>query len=131
MLYRLRTLLGFTCFVVSALCLSVSPAPAMDAPQNSNFDLSGTIHEASKGKFTVDSGEGIFFHVVYDDKTTIVRSDGTPGSAQDLKAGAKVHVVGDLSESGEVNAARIEMLGETKKESTGASDLRKVRMHPA
>jgi Domain of unknown function (DUF5666) len=127
MRYQLRTLLGFTCFAVSALCLSVSPTPAVGAPQGSNFDLSGTIHEASKGKFTVDSGQGIFFHVVYDDKTTIVRADGTPGSTQDLKVGAKVHVVGDLSESGQVNAARIEMLGETKKEPNAASDLHEVR----
>ena len=102
--------------VVFALCLSASLKVAAAAPQGSNFDLNGTIHDASKGKFTVDSGQGIFFHVVYDDKTAIVRADGTAGSAEDLKVGATVHVVGDLSETGEVKAARIEIAGGAKKE---------------
>jgi hypothetical protein len=117
MRFRLDGLLNLTFVALCAVYLTVSLTLAVGAPQgSSNFDLSGTIHDASKGKFTVDSGQGIFFHVVYDDKTTIVRADGTTGSAEDLKVGAKVHVVGDLSETGQVNATRIEMAGETKKE---------------
>jgi hypothetical protein len=120
MRYASRTVPAFVRLTMSAICLSLSVASAFSAPQNSPFDLSGTIHEASKGKFTVDSGQGIFFHVVYDDKTAIVRADGTAGSAEDLKVGATVHVAGDLSETGEVKASRIEMVGETKKQPTSA-----------
>jgi Domain of unknown function (DUF5666) len=117
MRYRLHRIpFGFTLPVVLAASLSLFLTPVLCAPQNSPFDLSGTIHDASKGKFTVDSGQGIFFHVVYDDKTAIVRADGTAGSVEDLKVGATVHVAGDLSETGEVKAARIEIAGGTKKE---------------
>jgi len=115
MRYAARILPLLTCLAASAVFLSVLLTQALAAPQNSPFDLNGTIHDASKGKFTVDSGQGIFFHVVYDDKTAIVRADGTAGSAQDLKVGGTVHVAGDLSETGEVKAARIEMVAETKK----------------
>jgi len=114
MRYTFRVPRIFFFLAASLLCLSTSLVLA--APQGSNFDLNGTIHDASKGKFTVDSGQGIFFHVTYDDKTAIVRADGTAGSAADLKVGATVHVVGDLSETGEVKAARIEIAGGTKKE---------------
>ena len=119
----LRILPLLTCAAFSILYLSVSASRVVRAAQGSNFDLSGTIHDASKGKFTVDSGQGIFFHVVYDDKTTIVRADGTTGSEEDLKVGAKVHVVGDLSETGQVIAGRIEMIGDTKKAPAAASAL--------
>jgi hypothetical protein len=117
MRFRLNGLLNLTFVALCAVSLTATLAQAVGAPQgSSNFDLSGTIHDASKGKFTVDSGQGIFFHVVYDDKTAIVRADGTSGSAEDLRVGATVHVVGDLGETGEVKATRIEMAGETKKE---------------
>jgi hypothetical protein len=120
MRYTLRSLPTLICLAASAVFLSVSLTVALAAPQNSPFDLNGTIHDASKGKFTVDSGQGIFFHIVYDNKTAIVRADGTAGSAQDLKVGATVHVAGDLSETGEVKAARIEIAGGTKKKPTTA-----------
>ncbi|HXJ92088.1 MAG TPA: hypothetical protein VMT20_04315 [Terriglobia bacterium] len=116
MRYLLRTLPIPIRVAAAALFSSVLVTLVLGAPQDSPFDLNGTIHDASKGKFTVDSGQGIFFHVVYDDKTAIVRADGTAGSAQDLKVGATVHLAGDLSETGEVKAARIEIAGETKKE---------------
>ncbi|HEY6290050.1 MAG TPA: hypothetical protein VI455_00595 [Terriglobia bacterium] len=84
-------------------------------PQGSNFDLNGTISKQSAGKLTVDSGQGIFFRVSYGDETTIVRADGSSGSEKDLKAGIKVHVLGDLEESGEVKAQRIEIQGDESK----------------
>jgi hypothetical protein len=94
------------------LCLAVflsQPAQAQDA--SSNFDLEGKITQQSKGKFTVDSGQGILFHVVYDDKVSILRADSSAGSEQDLKVGVKVHVIGDLQDSGEIRAQRIEIEG--------------------
>jgi hypothetical protein len=127
MRYVLRILPILICLAAAAVFLSVAVTPALAAPQNSPFDLNGTIHDASKGRFTVDSGQGIFFHVVYDDKTAIVRADGTAGSAEDLKAGATVHVAGDLSDTGEVKAARIEITGAAKKEPGSAPNLSKVR----
>lgn len=129
MRYEPRTFPILICLVASAMSLSVRLTQALAAPQNSPFDLNGTIHDASKGKFTVDSGQGIFFHVAYDDKTAIVRADGTAGSAEDLKVGATVHVAGDLSETGEVKAARIEIGGGAKKEQT-ASNSRELRSAP-
>src|SRR5215831_8362939 len=122
----LRTLPILICLTRSAVFLSVAATLVLAASQNSPFDLNGIIHDASKGKFTVDSGQGIFFHVVYDDKTAIIRADGTPGSAQDLNVGATVHVLGDLSETGEVKAARIEIVAGAKKEPSSAPDLSEV-----
>jgi hypothetical protein len=47
--------------------------------------------------------------VRYDDKTDIKKSDGSPGTANDLRVGVVVRVEGDLTESGEIIAARIEI----------------------
>ena len=83
------------------------PAAAQDA--SSNFDLEGKITQQSKGKLTVDTGQGILFHVTYDDKTNIVRADSSAGSEQDLKVGVKIHAIGELQDSGEIKAQRIEI----------------------
>jgi len=99
------------------LCLAASPVSTAAAtdPQGSNFDLSGTIAKQSAGKLTVDTGQGILFRVSWSDETSIVRADGSAGSAKDLKVGLKVHVLGDLQETGEVKAQRIEIQGEQSK----------------
>lgn len=81
------------------------------AAQNtaSNFDLEGKVTQQAKGKLTVDTGQGILFHVAYDDKTSIVRADSSAGSEQDLKVGVQIHAVGELQDSGEIKAQRIEI----------------------
>lgn len=96
------------CFAALLFLAAIPPsAPAQDA--SSNFDLEGKITQQSKGRLTVDTGQGILFHVTYDEKTSIVRADSSAGSEQDLKVGVKVHAVGDLLDSGDIKAARIEI----------------------
>jgi len=99
---------------VSALGIAVVGAflgapPTISATQGDSFDLEGTISQQSPGKLTVDSGQGILFHVVYDEKTAIVGPDGKPGTAQDFKVGLRVHVLGNFDDSGAVKARRIEI----------------------
>lgn len=87
-------------------------ARASAAWQETNFTLEGKISKLSPGKLTI-SGEGnIIFHVAYSDKTEIKRKDGSAGSAQDLRVGMTVRVGGDLTESGEVVAQKIEIQSE-------------------
>ncbi|HUY14311.1 MAG TPA: DUF5666 domain-containing protein [Terriglobia bacterium] len=84
---------------------------ARPAPQDSssNFTLEGTISDPSPGKFTVDSGGQMIFHVTYDKNTTIHKKDGSAGAATDLVVGAKVKVVGDLDNSGVLEAHEIDL----------------------
>lgn len=90
------------CAVFSSLTIA--------SPQESNFDLEGTISKLSAGKLTVDQGQGIFFRVAYDDKTTIAKEDGSSGSDKDFRIGLRVHVFGDLQDSGEIKAQKIEIV---------------------
>ena len=89
--------------------LSAVPTPRAD---DMNFTLEGKITEKSEGKLTVSSGENMIFHVLYNDKTEIRKKDGSPGSAQDLHTGLTISVAGDLAESGEITAKKIEIEGE-------------------
>jgi len=95
---------------ISLLCLGsflAYPAPAQQG--SSNFDLEGKITERSKNRLTVDTGQGILFHVTFDDKTSIERADSSAGSEADLKVGAKIHAIGELQDSGDVQAQKIEI----------------------
>lgn len=97
-------------WLIVFLCLTALLAGLTLAQQgSSNFDLEGSISKQSKGKLTVDTGQSILFHVAYDDKTSIVRADSSAGLEEDLKVGVKVHVIGDLQDSGEIKAQRIEI----------------------
>ncbi len=80
------------------------------AAQESNFTLEGKITQKSEGKLTVSTEENIVFHVRYDEKTDIRLKDGAQGSDKDLKTGLKIRVEGDLSESGEILAHKIQLL---------------------
>jgi hypothetical protein len=71
--------------------------------------MEGKITDKSTGKLTINSGDNIIFHVVYNDSTEIKKKDGTPGTAQDLRIGVKISVAGSLAESGEITAKRIEI----------------------
>jgi hypothetical protein len=77
--------------------------------QAMNFTVEGKITKQAPGKLTISSGENIIFHVRYDEKTDIKKSDGSPGTANDLRVGVAVRVEGELTESGEIIAARIEI----------------------
>lgn len=78
--------------------------------QESNFTLEGKVTQKSEGKLTVSTEENIVFHVRYDEKTDIRLKDGAQGSDKDLKTGLKIRVEGDLSESGEILAHKIQLL---------------------
>ena len=78
--------------------------------QEANFTLEGKVTQKSEGKLTVSTEENIVFHVRYDEKTNIRLKDGAQGSDKDLKTGLKVRVEGDLSESGEILAHKIQVL---------------------
>ncbi len=79
------------------------------ADQPMNFNVEGKITEKGDGTLTVNSEGNMLFHLRFDGKTQIKKSDGTPGSAEDLKVGAKIKASGDLTESGIVNASKIEL----------------------
>jgi len=87
---------------------AVSSPPAPPA-QDSDFTMEGKITDKSPGKLTINSGDNIIFHVVYSDSTEIKKKDGSPGTAQDLRIGVKVSVAGNLAESGEITAKKIEI----------------------
>ena len=88
---------------------SAVPRPPAPFPQDSDFTMEGKITDKSAGKLTINSGDNIIFHVLYNDSTEIKKKDGTPGTAQDLRIGVKVSVAGSLAESGEITAKRIEI----------------------
>ena len=87
-----------------------SPPPAVPDPSAQDmFTVEGKITEKAEGKLTISSGENIIFHILYNDKTEIRKKDGSLGTAQDLHAGLRVSIAGDLAESGEITAKKIEI----------------------
>ena len=94
-----------------AFCMLIPSlwAEALRPAQESSFTLEGKITEVVKDKLTVSTEDNIIFHVRVDDKTDIKRDDGSAGSAKDLHAGIRVKVAGDLEESGEIKAQKIEI----------------------
>ena len=79
------------------------------SPQDTNFTLEGKVTERAEGKLTVSTEENIIFHVAYGEKTEIKRKDGSAGTENDLQKGVKIRVEGELAESGEINAKKIEL----------------------
>jgi hypothetical protein len=71
--------------------------------------MEGKITDKSAGKLTINSGDNIIFHVLYNESTEIKKKDGTPGTPQDLQIGVKISVAGSLAESGEITAKKIEI----------------------
>ncbi len=99
--------------------------------QPMNFTLEGKITKVETGKFTVSSEGNIIFHVRYDDKTEVKHQDGGVGSSKDFRAGVHVKVEGDLTESGEIVARKIEIQQETEsKPPTSRSGIARPPFHP-
>ncbi|PYV34104.1 MAG: hypothetical protein DMG22_07285 [Acidobacteria bacterium] len=103
---RRLILLGW---ILAAAVIFVNVEAVQGMPQESNFTLEGKITEKSAGKLTLSTTDNIIFHVRYDDKTEIKRADGSAGSGADLKVGQTVSVVGELAETGEIIAKKIEI----------------------
>ncbi len=113
-LRRVTVLAGIVlCFLQLSRNTLTSPRPCetVSQDQDMNFTLEGKITDKSPGKLTVSSGENMIFHVLYNDKTEIKKKDGSAGTAQDLHTGLKISVAGDLAESGEITAKKIEIEG--------------------
>ena len=105
-----RLLLALTLTLASAG--GFHPALAAPAQGDMNFTLEGKITKHVGTKLTLSTEDNIIFHVIYNDKTTVARKDGSAGSAQDLQVGVRIHVDGDLTEAGEVVAQKITILPE-------------------
>ncbi len=96
------------------------PAPPLASPrlaaafatQEMNFTLEGKITANTGDRLTVSTEENIIFHVRYGDKTEIKKKDGSPGTTKDLRVGLRIGVAGDLAESGEIIAKKIEIQAE-------------------
>ena len=110
-----RLALAAALFCVALLVAIAEPA----AGQESNFDLEGTISHQEPGKLTIDTGDNIIFHATYAADTPISHADGKPASKDDLKIGVKVHIAGDLQESGEVKSQKIEIEDSRKDSAAG------------
>lgn len=109
-IFALCVLAGCFFYAVQASTPSPTLASPLAAQEGSNFTLQGKITDRSPGKLTVSSGDNMIFTVRYDDKTEIKRSDGSAGASKDLRVGVNVNVEGDLTESGDVVAHKIELL---------------------
>ena len=82
---------------------------AWSASQAMNFTVEGKVNTLGQNKLTLNTEENIIFHVRYDDKTEFKSDDGSPASSKDLRVGSRIKVEGDLTESGEIVAQRIEL----------------------
>ncbi len=91
------------------------PRLGLALAQEMNFTLQGKITQHTGEKLTVNTEGNIVFRVTYNEKTEITRADGSAGSSQDLRVGKIIHVAGDLQESGEIIAHKIEILKEPSK----------------
>jgi hypothetical protein len=100
-------------FLASSAWSSISEARAARTPrvpQATNFTVEGKINTLGQNKLTLNSEENMLFHVRYDDKTEFKSDDGSPAGSKDLRVGLRIRVEGDLTESGEIVAQRIELL---------------------
>jgi hypothetical protein len=114
-MFRLRALSFYApvvIFLASCACSFSSGAgvaKTLRAGQASNFTVEGKINTLGQNKLTLNTEENIIFHVRYDEKTEFKRDDGSPASSKDLRVGLRIRVEGDLTESGEIVAQKIEL----------------------
>jgi len=106
-------------YVAIAICLAscawssnseARVAKTLRAGQANPFTVEGTVNTLGQNKLTLRAEENIIFHVRYDDKTEFKSDDGSPASSKDLRVDLRIRVEGDLTESGEIVAQKIELL---------------------
>ncbi len=107
----IAAIVGFLLLVLQlpSTPLTAPPMASAFAAQDMNFTLEGKITAIAGERLTVSTEENIIFHVRYSDTTEIKKKDGTPGTAKDLHVGIRISVAGDLAESGEIMAKKIEI----------------------
>ena len=114
-MFRLHGLFFYVALVtfLASCALSSSSeargAEALRAGQETNFTVEGKINTLDHNKLTLNTEENIIFHVRYEEKTEFKSDDGSPASSKDLRVGLRIKVEGDLTESGEIVAQRIEL----------------------
>ena len=106
-------------YVAAAICLasfawsSILAARVAEPPsaaQATNFTVEGKINTLDQNKLTLHTEENMLFHVRWDDKTEFKSEDGGPAAGKDLRVGLRIRVEGDLTESGEIVAQKIELV---------------------
>jgi hypothetical protein len=114
-MFRLRAAslyLPVLIFLASHTWSSISEARVAKtwrAGQAMNFTVEGKINTLGQNKLTLNTEENMIFHVRYDDKTEFKSDDGSAASSKDLRVGLRIKVEGDLTESGEIVAQKIEL----------------------
>lgn len=108
---------SFAFLAATILLAVVTPFVALTAslasPPNQetmNFTVEGRLTRHTGSKLTLSAEGNMIFHVVYNEKTEIARKDGSAGSAEDLRVGARIRVDGELTEAGEIIAQKIRVL---------------------
>jgi len=105
-------------YVAIAICLAIFAwssisvarvAKTLRAAQATNFTVEGKINTLDQNKLTLNTEENMLFHVRWDDKTEFKSEDGSPAGSKDLRVGLRIRVEGDLTESGEIVAKKIEL----------------------
>ena len=115
-MFRLRTPFFYVPVVILLACCAWSSVPEardaqpLRAAQGTNFTVEGKINTLGQNKLTLNSEENMLFHVRWDDKTEFKSDDGSPAASKDLRVGLRIRVEGDLTESGEIVAQKIELL---------------------
>jgi hypothetical protein len=97
-------------FLVLSFVLVHLPGTDGAAQETMSFSVAGKITQHAGKRLTVNTEGNIVFRVVYNDQTAVIRADGSAGSAKDLAVGTRIHVDGELTESGEIVAAKIKIL---------------------
>ena len=97
-----------------ATCAGSSAAVARvgntwQAGQAMNFTVEGKINTLGQNKLTLNTEENMLFHVSWGDKTEFKNDDGSAATSRDLRVGLRIKVEGDLTESGEIVAQKIEL----------------------
>lgn len=106
---RLPLLAWLTLTCTTAAFGQLHRAPLASQDESMNFTLQGKITKLEAQRFVVSTQENIIFHVRHNDKTEIKNEDGSAASTKDLKLGCNVRVEGDLTESGEIVAKKIQI----------------------
>ena len=127
----MRTVSTFVSLVAAcALGLTSRPGIIAASPplprgqETMNFTVEGKITQHTGQKLTINTEGNIIFRVVYSEKTSITRRDGSAGTAKDLQVRTRIHVDGDLTEAGEIIALKITIQSEPAGEKRPGSDSR-------
>jgi hypothetical protein len=96
-----------------SLALPILQGSNPAAQETMNFSIEGKITQHTGNKLTLNTEGNMVFRVVYNEKSKVARKDGSEGTPKDLLVGTRIHVDGELTESGEIIAQKIAILAES------------------